>query len=835
MVAICAALLAIITPILVTQAVSTLSTTSQSVLFEDALAAAQAGVQQYRNYLDLESNYFQCNYKSDCGNHALDVADARCPDASAPTCGWYTIDVPAGSPAEAFHYFPDPCFLTGDSCGGGEATAAVLLTVTGRAGNPGHYVFRTIQVSMQSTGLLSNAYFSDYEVEDALQNTTIVYVSTYSEVAARTTAGSTTVTGSFTGVQVGDTVNAEKPFLVNGVFSPSGSCQAAIPSACVTVKSLGSGSPPTSITLSSAANSTGNTTLEIGTVTKDTMQSAPAVPTGPTTSVPLWQELCQYHTYEANNFVNSLYGTSNQQTGQPASYFGPWRGPSPTGAGSSTDPFDYIYGTLADGSPAETAGVIAACGSPYNFQSSENFNGPVATEDQLWVCGNPNFEFGLKSRISPTTESPGYSSWPTYSGGGTWIDNTRLDWDGSCGLGGPSNPSFGIAPITGQDLSLPTVNGALATSAKNGGCYFTGPTIIEFLHGGTMDVWSPLSGVAGASPVGSPSTCGTWPSAGVQNVAIPSAGGLVIYVGNVPGTVSQASIAAALATGEAIGALPATANCPDPWLPFLSSCPTLPNGDAVVEGELQGQVTLGTAGSIVVSRDISYQCADDSSSVTSQQDVNYSFPTSGATNCTTGEPDILGLVAQNDVVVSHPGATSSTNDNQIPRQTEPGEWPASGWCPISQDGTEITPTTPAATALAEGVPDCRVSNPVVDAAVLAVSGSFADEDWDMTDNGGSPTGYSQGVYLHGTDISNYRGPFGCGDVPVYCPGQSTGFSKDFSYDHRLAFLTPPDLLKIASLLWDATGFVNCGTVNDNSTAFESYSSNFCPGLLRLGG
>jgi hypothetical protein len=62
---------------------------------------------------------------------------------------------------------------------------------------------------------------------------------------------------------------------------------------------------------------------------------------------------------------------------------------------------------------------------------------------------------------------------------------------------------------------------------------------------------------------------------------------------------------------------------------------------------------------------------------------------------------------------------------------------------------------------------------------------------------------------------------------------TTGYQKEFSYDNRLTYLTPPALIDVANLLWSPTSYVNCGDVNDNGPSFELASSNFCPGLLHL--
>ncbi len=47
----------------------------------------------------------------------------------------------------------------------------VVLTVTGRAGGPGHYDYVVTQTSYSATSVLNDAYFSNYEVLDPNSDT----------------------------------------------------------------------------------------------------------------------------------------------------------------------------------------------------------------------------------------------------------------------------------------------------------------------------------------------------------------------------------------------------------------------------------------------------------------------------------------------------------------------------------------------------------------------------------------------------------------------------------------------------------------------------------------
>jgi hypothetical protein len=120
-----------------------MTATSMSSSSEAALAAAEAGVQEYRNYLDNVPAYYTHNYGSPAGDAAL--------------TGWKQI----GATDEWFHYVPDPSRLTVSS---GGSAGQMLLEVTGRAGAPGAYAYRTMLTSFKLSGILTDSYYSEYEL-----------------------------------------------------------------------------------------------------------------------------------------------------------------------------------------------------------------------------------------------------------------------------------------------------------------------------------------------------------------------------------------------------------------------------------------------------------------------------------------------------------------------------------------------------------------------------------------------------------------------------------------------------------------------------------------------
>lgn len=751
-------LLVLIAPIVVAQVTSEDANVGNGQNFEGALAAAEAGVQQYRNLLDVNSDYWRFTSANDDGDVALDVN------------GWKSI--PSSSPPEAFHYIVNSKFL---SAGAGAGVAAVLLTVTGRSGPSGHYVYRTIQATLQSHGILTNAYFSQYEVLDPAQDTAVVCV------------------------------------------TPSASTPSCTGNGCPC-------SPSTAYTVLSAP---------------------PLVP-----GQSFWQSLCNYETYQQNTFVDSLgvanpYAGGNYSVGTP--YYGAYRGTQPNSGGNNST-FTYTYAS------GQKASVTDPCGPIYNFVTGENFTGPVYTNDQLWMCGNPSFSAGLTSGV-PAGFQYAYSKWPTQngavSGTGGWIDNGLLNWDNSCGGVGQSAPNFnGHNASPGGNSHLPPLNASLQTVAAASGCLFTGPTMIEFVAGGKFNVWSPLTPGSGGSG------CGTFSNSAPfqQGLNVPITG-LVIYVQNALGTATiPFPLTPYTPAGPAAtrGALPTGATCLDPWKPYTpgtkaAPCPQAYQGDAIVEGEYQGEITVGAANNIIISRDLTAQCAD-ASGVSAQQTTSYSISASGSTCVTEANPDVMGLVANADVVISKPGVElagscalatacspttvpTGTTDNIGTTQTEPFEWPAietssgstsSAFCGAqanmgTQDGTE------AQNSVVYAVPDCEIQNPVIDAAIVALGGSLADEDWFIgPSNAGS-------AWVQGTDISYFRGPFGEG-------GQS-GYTKEFAYDTRLSYLTPPNMIDITDLTWSSNSFVDCGNINDETVTdpngTKPSGGGVCPGLTWL--
>lgn len=252
-------------------------------------------------------------------------------------------------------------------------------------------------------------------------------------------------------------------------------------------------------------------------------------------------------------------------------------------------------------------------------------NGPLHTNDQLRVCGTPQFNGAA------TTSYPGYqptSATPVKPGNKLWLGSS------SC----TNSPSFlANSDTTNLDYSdtippLPS-NSALKTytGGTTGGCYYTGPTSIVFNSSGTMTVTSPTTPTGSLSP-GCPGTGTTTAATG----SLPTNG--VIYVDS---TTSSLCNGSSNANKNKLG-YPKNGDQP---MPTNYQCT---DGDVFVQGNLKGQVTVGANHDVIVTGNLLYH--DKTPGSASYQGS-----------------DILGLIANRFVSVYHPvdGHPSDGSGNEV--------------------------------------------------------------------------------------------------------------------------------------------------------------------------
>ena len=223
-------------------------------------------------------------------------------------------------------------------------------------------------------------------------------------------------------------------------------------------------------------------------------------------------------------------------------------------------------------------------------------------------------------------------------------------------------------------------------------------------------------------------------------------------------------------------------NCQDGYTPFGSVYDDLNNasnawydpsdsgcGDAYVSGPYDSSLTIAAAGDIVVDGDIT-------------------------TN--TGGSALLGLIANNFVRVFRPingryadtWSASANNGHGAyvatanPPTTSFNDYP-SGTC-----GNSDSDTDPSF--------DSSGAGPTIDAAILAITGSFVVDNYDCGAN-------ENNLNVFGAIAQVFRGPVGTSG------GQTTGYTKNYVYDQRLFAQSPPHFLNPADAGWDAARATVC--------------------------
>jgi hypothetical protein len=376
-----------------------------------------------------------------------------------------------------------------------------------------------------------------------------------------------------------------------------------------------------------------------------------------------------------------------------------------------------------------------------NFTSGDVIKGPLHSNDAILVCGSPSF-------LGHTTTA--------FTGEGSPLKRYRVN--SSCS----GSPSFaGDDPDYATDILMPPTNKALKNETVNvtgnqGGCLYTGPTRIRLESDGTMTVKSPYSR----------QTNNACPTNG--NGALPKNG--VIYVQNVISSPSS----------DANYWNPSTA-CPNSqydsttktWksasgsysspahplgYPITIGSETDQNsdydcraGDAFVEGTLDGQLTIAAENNIDVIRNLTYKAG-------------------------VGGDDLLGLIADQYVEIYHPVSCTSVSsscemDADVPSRARfngssfsPSSEPSSSWNrPVFADAT-------------------------VNAAILSLQHSFRVQQYNSGDKD-----QLGDLHVVGAIAQKYRGAVGTIN--------STGYLKDYVYDNRLQYLSPPKFLDPVKVSW----------------------------------
>jgi hypothetical protein len=424
--------------------------------------------------------------------------------------------------------------------------------------------------------------------------------------------------------------------------------------------------------------------------------------------------------------------------------------------------------------------------------SSSCPDAPPAT----WGCSPTHRYINASQGSSPTAPA----SWIASGSDKTTAPTSPLTWASGTDsvnpdINGP-NKAKNRNPRWDSPLLLPESPSILKQAAAAMGCVYTGPTRILFgadASGPYMWVTSPdtlktgrycdgtLAGtsLAATSPTSQPSI----------KVPLAPFTDLVIYVQDVPTVGATDPLNPYVLSNNQPGAIPScqaktTAGAPSrtntypyvipsdaddkalftaahttyymgfpsedastssPW--FKDGCAL---GDLYVQGQIKGNYTISTSGSVIITGDL----YDSSSLMTPRPAVNASLSTTFGkpemgSSSIPASPSNLGLVSDKFTFIYRP----STDNN----------------------GTAVSSWNTS-----------NVNNVVINAAILVIQECFAAQDATL----GAKQGY---IYFYGSLAQHYR----CAVGRV----NTSGYSKAYRYDKRLAYRTPPYMLKLSDDPW----------------------------------
>ncbi len=223
------------------------------------------------------------------------------------------------------------------------------------------------------------------------------------------------------------------------------------------------------------------------------------------------------------------------------------------------------------------------------------------------------------------------------------------------------------------------------------------------------------------------------------NGALPSNG--VVYVQNVPSVTTDPNYTAGCPYNVNSRAHPLGFPIPSDLNTYVCR-----SGDVFLEGTLDGQLTIASENNVVVTWDTTY---DDG----------------------VAGDDLLGLVANNYVEVYHPISCNNANDSAC----------------------DLVAKVPAGSKFSgESDKTDQFEDADIYAAILSVNHSF----WVQKYNVGKASNLDD-LNVVGAISQRYRGPVGT----TSGGSQYTGYSKDYTYDQRLQYLSPPKFLDPVSAAW----------------------------------
>jgi hypothetical protein len=386
------------------------------------------------------------------------------------------------------------------------------------------------------------------------------------------------------------------------------------------------------------------------------------------------------------------------------------------------------------------------------FGPSDTLYGPVYSNDSFYVAGGPSFESSVTTHdpsclfVDPFDGSNG--SPPSCANAATHDVTTYPS----------STSSFGAAAEP-----IPTTDTQLATLAAQGGCLYQGPTTITLsVSGGVeqMKVTSPdttfnSNGQSALDSATNTNVC--YSSTGTVAAPAGASGDGVVFVENAPSgsCVSHANpFNSSNATYNQVGYYDGATSTPD--------C----EGDVFVSGTVSGPLTVASQNDVIIDGNITYTTTDCGAS------FNSTFANQCGYNSTGSTPnDALGLIAYHFVEIDRPVQINSGNPSLA--------------IPCGATGAQAPPLC-----------DPGGSGLTIDAAVLALNDSFAVNNYSMSGTSGTNT--VEGVLtIYGTIAQDYRGAVGT----FSGTNVSTGYSKNYIWDSRLAYVNVPSYLNPGTPQW----------------------------------
>ena len=427
-------------------------------------------------------------------------------------------------------------------------------------------------------------------------------------------------------------------------------------------------------------------------------------------------------------------------------------------------------------------GPGSKCGAVF-YGPNDVVNGPVFSNDSIYVSGAPNFGTSA-NKASVKTQDPRC----------LFVNGSNSTCSTDVGIYNTLTSAYAQPHQTppSDDSSLKLVANQVA---PDNGCVYYGPTIITLTGSatpGTMTVTSPDTVTASA---GCPLN---------GNGKLPPNG--VIYVDNAVATSANPDSriqAGANPFDDTAHSGQYAQTCADDgngmpcYFGWTGSATQDSEGDAFVSGSLaasatgSGVLTIGTSNDIIIDGSLTYlDCSGHWVGTAQQSACNY------RTDQTYPNNDVLGLIANQYIEVNHPVYPSDS------------PW----WCYFY--GNCYQQGDPLPNCGAGQVAAAPLCNPVdpsgnsltVDAAVLGLTQSFG------VDNYRSGSGLGR-LYLYGSIQQEARGAVGT----FSGSNLLSGYSKFYTWDPRLELVAPPS-------------YLNPGTASYNLNSSAISPSLGCPPL-----